>query len=218
MEILPSRKANRRVTTKAKTRNRGGNAQPEAERMPDRNNGRPIVWRQMPGRKNLVKRYLTVNPFAISSTAGGVISFVNSSSQSFITALGTEFTNFAQEYSSFRIKHIEIKFLPRTTSATSVTGPFQGGLAICPWFQFPYANATSLQQSPDYEVVSTLETSRTFVVLPRGPNHQLWNEFGVSIPADREFGLCYAGTHTLAASSEIFGVIVRLLIEFQTIQ
>jgi hypothetical protein len=137
------------------------------------------------------------------STAGGIITLNPVSSQQVLTALGTEFTNFSQEFQSFRILRLRVHFLPATTSATSTTGPYQGGLLVAPWSQLLPSAISTLQQSSEKVIFSTLN-ERIIQTQNVTVNAHLWNVVGTSLPADRDFGLAWTNIGTLAVSSTIF--------------
>jgi hypothetical protein len=154
------------------------------------------------------------SPGVILSTAGGLITLNPVSSQQIITALGTEFTNFAQEFQSFRILRLRVHFLPATTSATSTTGPYQGGLLVAPWSQLVPSAISTLQQSSEKVIFSTLN-ERIIQTRNVTANSHLWNVTGTALPADRDFGLAWTNVGTLAASSTIFVTSYELDVVFR---
>jgi len=163
---------------------------------------------------NIVRRSFAVGQ-DISSTAGGAITLTALSGQAVITALGTEWTNFAQEFQQFRITRIATRFFPSTTSATSVTGPYQAGMYGCSFAGFVPTTASTLAQGKPLLKWSTLDECEVTIHGSRFPNSKLWNIYNVAIPADRDYGFAYTNAGTLAASSRIFSTLIELSAEFQ---
>jgi hypothetical protein len=155
----------------------------------------------------------------ISSTAGGDVTIASIGVMTTVnTTLGTEFTNYAQEYQQYRVKSMKIHAIPSTTSATTTTGPYQTGMIICPYLQLPLTALNSLQQAEQKEIWSTLQETKVFLRSPLNAN--LWNEFNVAYPADRDFGFSYglliAGS--FAASSRVATFAVEIDVEFRRAQ
>jgi hypothetical protein len=156
----------------------------------------------------------------VTSDAGGSVAIASLTVAGQInTTLGTEFTNYAQEYQQFRVKSIKAHFWPSTTSATSTTGPYQGALILAPYIQFPLTALTSLQQAEQKEIWSTLQETKVYLSSISFDNGKLWNEFGVTYPQDRDFGFSYGllGS-SVAASSRIGQWAVELVVEFRKAQ
>jgi len=177
-----------------------------------------MVILKSPQLNRVVRRHFTLTG-TINSTVGGLIAVGNASVGSTISGLSTLWTNYAQEYQEYRVLWFEIYLSPSTTSATSTTGPYQGQMFICPWRQLVPNSSQTAYQSPELVVFSTLE-ERAIKVSAKGfPNAQLWNQYGVSYPADRDFGIIFfsAGS-TLAVSSNIFSYAIRILAEFKVPQ
>jgi hypothetical protein len=176
--------------------------------------GKFVLFKGLPALGKAIDRWFT-NKGTLSSGVGGTITITTISCGDIITALGTEFTNFSQEFEQYRLNAIEVHFLPATVNATSVTGPYQGAMELCPWQQLRLTGAASIDQSPSMATFSTLE-EENFRFLPRMPNEKLWNSVGVALPVDRDFGLAYASFGaTLAASSVIFNIAQRLHVTFR---
>jgi hypothetical protein len=131
-----------------------------------------------------------------------------------ITALGAEWSNYAQEYQEFRVKRLGFHFFPCTTSATSTTGPYQGGMIAAPWQQNAISNVGSLEQGSALIKFSTLEEKEIWVV-PQFSNNKLWTDTQVTLTADKEFGLSFAGVGALALNSQIYQVLYQMEVEFQ---
>jgi len=161
----------------------------------------------------------TIRKFAysgsISSSAGGAIVVTAPAVGAAITALGTEWSNFAQEYQQFRVLSFKYYFAPATTNATSVTGPYQGFVIISPWCQQAPTTIASIEQSTELVKFSTLEEKEIEVRSVNFNNAKLWNQYNIALPADRDFGLAFASVGTLAASSVIFYVLAEIQAEFR---
>jgi len=155
----------------------------------------------------------------VTSTAGGDVSIASVGVASAVNSLlGTEFSNYAQEYQQYRVKSIKLHSLPSTTSAVTSTGPFQTALIVVPYFQLPLTTLNSLQQAEQKEVWSTLQETKVFVSSPLNAN--LWNEFNVTYPADRDFGFTYglAIAGSFAASSRVATFVVEIDVELRRAQ
>jgi len=162
-------------------------------------------------------RHFTVKG-TISSSAGGVISFATYSAADAIATLGSEWTNFAQEFQQFRPIWFEAQFFPATVNATSVTGPYQGAVQLSPWQQFRPSTTTTIDQAVDLATFSTLEEYR-IRVQPHFTNERLWTPVGTTLAVDRDFGIAYASAGaTLALSSVIYTSIIRFAAAFQVPQ
>jgi len=161
-----------------------------------------------------VKRTFTASG-TIQSTAAGAITLAATGCQDLITSLGTEFSNYGQEYSEFNVKKIGLHLFPSTTSATSTTGPYQGGFVMSDWAQLKPTTLTSMFQSDALIKKSTLEEFEYNVRAPNLPNFKLWNPIGTAIPIDRDFGFAYSSVSTLAVSSNIYSALFELDVEFR---
>ena len=151
--------------------------------------------------------------FLISSDASGTIPLASISASGLITALGSEFTNFAQEFQEYKVVSLGVRFFPSTTSATSSTGPYQGGL-IGSAFQGLAPTATSsIQQAEQLVKFSTLE-EREIVVSAASRNNE-WTITTASLPAKQNFGFAYYGLGSLAVSSRIFVALEEVRVIFR---
>jgi hypothetical protein len=150
-----------------------------------------------------------------ASDASGLITLNASGCADVIGFLGTEFSNFAQEWTEFRVKSYSLHWFPSTTNATSTTGPFQGGYVVAPWAQLKPTTLTSMQQSNQLVKFSTMEEKEICVIRPTGPNFLLWNPVGTVLPIDRDFGLVESGISTVAVSSTIYTRLYELEVEFR---
>jgi len=150
-----------------------------------------------------------------SSDASGNLLFFSTGCADIIGFLGTEWTNFAQEYSEFRVRSLGYWFAPATVNAVSSTGPYQGGMVAAPWAQIKPTGANSIFQSNELIKFSTLEEKEVVVKAPNGANFQLWTAYGTTVPIDRDFGLTFFSVGTLAASSKIYTVVYELWADFK---
>lgn len=207
-QIVPN--ITRKMNVRSKQRQGNSNKSKSRQEEPQ---GELVILKPSINVNRIVRRKFRTGA-TISSTAGGVISFATISVSQVITALGSEFTNFAQEYLEYRVMSIRRWFIPSTTNATSTTGPYQGGVVAGAWQQLTMPSSVSLLQSNELVEFSTLEEKK-ILVLPRFTNSKLWNAYGVAYPADRDFGLAWYGVGTLAVSSQIFAYIDELHVEFQ---
>jgi len=156
----------------------------------------------------------------ISTTAGGSVAVAAITTANLISALGAEFTNFAQEFQEFRVKRLRTHFLPSTTSATSTTGPYQGSMIVAPWKQFVPTTISTLYQGAQKEVFSTLQETKVQQTSAGFPNALLWTGTNAAIVSDRDFGIAYASltASTMAASTRLFSLYHELVIEFRLAQ
>jgi len=156
----------------------------------------------------------------ISTTAGGAVAVAAITTANLITALGTEFTNFSQEFQEFRVKRLRSHFLPSTTSATVSTGPYQGAMIVSPWKQFVPTTISTLEQSSQKEVFSTLQETKVQQSSAGFPNALLWTGTNAAIVSDRDFGIAYASlpASPMAASTRLFSLYHELVIEFRLAQ
>jgi hypothetical protein len=218
MEYVPIRKQNmslsRTVKSKGRQSSQPGKKGDSGSFGPD---GRMVKFVMNP--KSSVVRRKFLATFVIASGAGGDVPIASIGVAGMVNSfLGTEFTNYAQEYQQYRVKSIKIHSLPRTTSATSTTGPYQTAFIIAPYLQFPLTTLNSLQQAEQKEVWSTLQETKVFVASPLNAN--LWNEFNVTYPADRDFGFSYglSVASTFAASSSVALFSTEIDVEFRRAQ
>jgi len=154
----------------------------------------------------------------IGSDVSGNVALLSYGTADIISALGVEWTNFAQEFQEFRVKKLGFWFTPSTTSATSVSGPFQGGMVGAPWSQLKPTGVNSLYQSNDLVKWSTLEEKEIDIIAPTTVNAKLFTPYGTAIVLDRDFGFSFQSISpgTLAASSRIFTLLFEMWVEFRT--
>lgn len=178
--------------------------------------GRMVIFR-MNMRNQTVRRTFLFSHF-LSTLGTGFLPVTSYSVSTFVnTDLGSEFTNFAQEFQTYRVMSFKVHFLPSTTSATSTTGPYQSALICCPFIQLPLVNTSSLQQGYQKEIWSSLQETKCFMRAPK--NALLWNEFNVAYPIDRDYGFTIASIgNTMALSSRICDAILEGIVEFRGAQ
>lgn len=220
MESLPfitgRTKSNRTAVIRTKAaKKQAGSSRRRRSNLPNEPQSELVVLRPSLVQRRVMRQYGLKSTF--SSSAGGVIAAASQAVSTIITSLGTEFTNFAQEFQSYRVKSMKVRMFPATVNATSTTGPFQGGMLIAPWSQFPLTADASILQSNQLVKFSTLEEKEIEILNPL-LNTKLWNEYGVAYPADRDFGFSYSSIGTLAASSVIYYVLYQLEVEHQAPQ
>jgi len=154
----------------------------------------------------------------LNSSAAGIIALTNFSAQDIVSGLGSEFSNFAQEFQQFRIRQMGGRFFPATTNATSTTGPYQGAMILAPWAQLRPSTANTVNQSDQLVQWSTLEEKEICVPSPNQGNFKLFNVTNVAMVVDRDYGISYFSLGTLAVSSAIFVVNWFIIVEFATPQ
>jgi len=171
--------------------------------------GKLVIFRMTQSSSPSVKRKFAYGQI-VSSTGAGAITLLAISFADAVTALSTEWSNFAQEFQEFRPVCLRIYFCPATTSATATTGPYQGAMALAPWQQFRIVAFSTIQQSNELTKFSTLE-EKEVVIYPKMPNDKLWNQVGVAFPVDRDFGLAFLSFGSvLAVSSVIFSLMIEV--------
>jgi len=213
---MPKIVPNVSYTTKSKTRARNGQKQGGTKKksIPDEPQGKLVILNPRLYSRTVTRKFAYSG--SVSSSAGGAVALVAASVSGAITGLRTEWTNFAQEYQQFKVLSFKYYFAPATTNATSVTGPYQGFMMVAPWCQQAQTTSASVQQSTELVKFSTLEEKEIEVRSQRFANAaNLWNQYNVAYPADRDFGLTYVSVGTLAASSVIFYVLAELQAEFR---
>jgi len=212
--VIPKRNRNNTNAQKPQSRQRTGNRMRENSKMEQNlNSGELIVLR--PKTTNVsVSRKFSVTALR-ATDASGNLTISSYGFQDIVGLLGSEFSNFAQEWQEYRPKSLSVHLFPMTTNATSSTGPYQGGLIVAPWAQVKVATLAGMQQSNSLVKMSTLEEKEIKVNRPAGPNFLLWNPYGTSIPIDRDFGLSDLGLTTLAVSSNIFTKLYEIEVEFR---
>jgi len=203
----------KRVKGKAQTRSRNGQSSKNENKRPD-SRGSLVIFKPTL-RSQTVDRSFRI-PGLIRSTAAGVIALTATGGQDIITSLGTEWSNFAQEFSEFRVKSVGIEFTPSTTNSTATTGPYQGVLLVTPWAQLKPTTSASVLQADQITKFSTLEEREVQVNPPAFPNAALWNPVGTALPIDRDYGFTYISVGSvLAVSSDIFTGIFKIHAEFK---
>jgi len=218
METVTSRSRNQaKGKNRANARQRG-----RAKQATGGSEGREVgpdskltLWKPPSKKSGVVVRVFRI-PGTASSTAGGALTLVATGCAALITALGTEFTNFAQEFQEYRVKALETTFFPATTSATSVTGPYQVGVLCTPWWQFVPATLVTMEQSVQMKEWSSLYMEK--VMVKGFANSDLWTPTTAAIVADRDFGIAYQSVGTFAASSLVFVTLGKLTVEFRQAQ
>jgi len=162
----------------------------------------------------IIKRRFTVNS-NISSDASGVVVLTATGAADIITLLGTEFSNFSQEFSEYRVLTVGVHIFPSTTNATSSTGPYQGGILLAPWAQLKPTTLDNVRQSDSLVKFSTLEEKNVRIMAPNGPNFKLWTGTSTALALDRDFGFTWVSVGTLAVTSRIFTALFELEVEFR---
>jgi hypothetical protein len=217
MEFIHTRKSKKSTKQNAKkrapsTQRRGGDSQAFG---PD---GRMVIFKVNTTSTQVSRNFLATSLVSSDASGGVAISSI-SVANAVNSLLGTEFTNYAQEYQQYRVMNIKAHFWPSTTSATSTTGPYQGALIAAPYVQFPVTSITSLQQAEQKEIWSTLQETKFFLSGSGFENAKLWNEFGVTYPQDRDYGFSYGllGS-SLAASSRVGQFALQIVCQFRKAQ
>jgi hypothetical protein len=156
-------------------------------------------------------------PIDVSTDASGVLSLAAETYgvANVIGLLGSEFTNYSQEYQQFRPLSLGGRFFPATTNATSTTGPYQTGMILVPWSQARPGGANALYQSRQKVFFSTLE-EKEVEVRANFENARLWNSTLVALPADRDFGFAFLNLSNTAVSTRLFTLMFTLVCEFTT--
>lgn len=178
--------------------------------------GRMILFKKLPARLGKATRVLALDS-TLSTTAGGIVNVNSFSVSGFLTALGTEFTNFAQEYQSFRVRSFKIHCLPVLVGNTSLAGASanQGVLVAAPWHQFPLTARSSVMQAARKAIWSMAEETK-FQVMMDMDNDKLWNEFGVAYPADRDYGVTFcSGSAATFVSSVVAICFQEAVVDFR---
>jgi len=210
--VNPQRKPNRTTSSKHTTRGRQGTGSKNNKKTTFQPQGMLVVLRGV-SETNSVVRHFSVG-VTLSSSATGVIPQQSPGGATIITALGAEWSNFAQEFQQYRIRKLGFHFFPCTTAATSTTGPYQGGMIATNWQQNALSNTGSIEQSAKLIKWSTLEEKNPWV-LPSFENAKLWNDATIALPVDRDYGLSYASVGALALNSQIFQVLYEMEVEFR---
>ena len=205
-------------SVKSRSRARQGTVNSQDKKKMDAPNSNRVVLTPQIFSRSVMRRFVSTGN--ISSNASGVVTLVSYGCADTITALGTEWTNFAQEFQEFRVAAFASWFTPSTTNATSVTGPYQGAMIACAWAQLKPTNEATIFQSNQLVKFSTLEEKEIVVNRPATGNALLFNPYGTAVPIDRDFGLSLQSvqTGTLAASSRIFTSLTEMWVEFRTPQ
>jgi len=214
--VLPRPAPNISLRSKAgvRSQNKTGNKRKTKTIEPQ---GKLVIFRMRNRESPIVQRKFAYG-LVISSTGAGAITLNSIAFSAAVTALSTEWSNFAQEFQEFRPVCLRVYFAPATTSATSVTGPYQGAMALAPWQQFPIVSFSTIQQSNELVKFSTLE-EKEVIIYPNMTNDKLWNQTGVAFPGDRDFGFAYLSFgSTLALSSVIFSAFVEVEAQFKNPQ
>jgi hypothetical protein len=212
---ISSRKVNKKNRAKTRGKKSSGTKSGDSGQFgPD---GRMVIFR-MNQRSQTVSRVFML-PHFISTLGTGFVPITSYGVADLInTGLGTEFTNFAQEFQQYRVMSFKAHILPSTTSATSTTGPYQSSLICVPYIQLPLVNLTSLQQGAQKEIWSSLQETKVYMRAFK--NALLWNEFNIAYPADRDFGftIASAGLGAMAVSSRICDVLLEAVVQFRGAQ
>lgn len=211
--MRPRGTTNVSLTTKSRAKANSKQAPKGKNKQNDNPQGR-LVRLQPKVFSPVVRRRFVIGTNANSDASGNIPIFATGCAD-VIGFLGTEWSNFAQEFSEFRVESLGYWFAPATTNATSSAGPYQGGILAAPWAQLKPVSANSLYQSNEIIKFSTLEEKEVVVRRPSGANFQLWTAFGTAIPIDRDYGLSYISAGTLATSSKIYTVVYEVWAEFK---
>jgi len=214
---LPRKQFKKSIKSKARPRANAGSSRPgdTGDYGPD---GKMVIFSNRFTDKRVTRTFGIDG--TVSSTGAGLITLAAISGINLITALGSEFTNFSQEFQEFRVKRIRSHFLPSTTSATSTTGPYQGAMIVAPWKQFVPTTLSTLEQGAQKEIFSTLQETKVQCSSAGFPNAMLWTATSSAIVADRDFGIAYTllPASPIAVSSRIFSLYHEMVIEFRIAQ
>lgn len=215
MDYVYSRKS-KKSNTKGKPRAKATQSSKSGDSGSFGPDGKMVIFR-LAAKSMTAKRKFMIGT-TISSSAGGAVGIASISVMNLVNSgLGTEFSNFAQEYQQYRVMSIKAHFLPSTTSATSITGPYQASVLVVPYYQINPTSASSLQQAEQKEVFSTLQETKVF--LRAFPNALLWNEYNITYPADRDFGFAYGSVAgTVANSTRVYDLLTEIDCEFRRAQ
>jgi hypothetical protein len=199
------------VRTMTSTTQQGGK-----KRGKQTNRGQMVLFRHVRDQSH-VNRVLR-SSLTLSSTAGGVIALANVASTGVTST--PDWTNISQEFASYRVRRLKIYFRPATVNATSITGPYQGCLYVCRWWQFAPATISGIEQTPEVAIISTLEEfsyENNYLGFSKA---QEFTSTGSSILADSVYGMSFitpAGTAGLALSSIIYSLVVEYDVEFMAV-
>ena len=159
----------------------------------------------------------TLNIFTTAvTTAGGVIS-IQPRSASAVTA-APSWGNISQEFESYRVREVRVRFVPSTTNATSTTGPYQSMIMVGRWAQLSPTTQGNLEQKGDTVYHSTLEEFEYDANFLGIKELQDWIPVGTGLATAQNYGIAYmtpAGVSALAASSDIFSVRTQFVVEFK---
>jgi hypothetical protein len=174
--------------------------------------GRMIMYRHI-NKDNKVERVMR-RAVTISSNASGIIPVATYTSDSVTSSL--DWAAFSGEFQNYRVKEMKIRFVPATTNATSVTGPYQGILALSRFWALAPTSTTNMASEPSILFASTLEEFTVDNNWLGFKDAEEWSPVGTSLLASNIFGIAFAtfGGATLAASSVIFSAVVEYRTEF----
>ena len=204
--------ASKSIKSKSRARNGASTGQKDQQRRREPQ-GTLVTLTAGIAQKSVMRRFSLAG--TVSSDASGIIALTASGCADLISALGTEWTNFSQEYAEFRPLRYGIRFFPSTTNATSSTGPYQTGVVACTWAQLKPTSVNSIYQASEMIKWSTLE-EKEIGVKANFANSKLWNPVGTAMPIDRDFGLAYIGLASVAVSSRVFTILFEMDAEFRT--
>lgn len=219
-QVTPFNRQGKNTTRSIKSTARARQGTGTKGKKPTRDNpqGRLVVLRPSISAPIVQRRFVVSSN--VSSDGSGGITIASRGIADFISAAGTEWTNFAQEFLEFRVVSLGYWFVPATTNATSSTGPYQAGMLAGPWAQLKPTNVSSIQQSCTLVKWSTLEEKEIMIVRPTTVNANAFNPYGTAVPIDRDWGISYAlaPNMAVAVTSRIFGLCEEMWVEFRTPQ
>jgi len=175
-----------------------------------------VVMTNRQATKTVLRHFSTSG--SVSTTAGGAISQGVISGAGTISALGSQFSDFSQEFQEFRVRAIEVIFSPAVTSGTPTTGPYAIQLGVAPWRQFQPTSGRTLAQNDEYNVFSSLEERGYSLKCGAFENGKLWTTVGSTLVTDRDFGFSYIGLQTGPASSVLLQSTINMWVEFKEAQ
>lgn len=153
------------------------------------------------------------NIATVSSNGSGAIALVSNATSTVTSS--SDWANISQEFSLYRVRRMRFKFFPATTSATSVTGPYQSVVMVARWWGLSPSGESTLRQDETAGFHSTLEEFEMDTNYAGYPEAQEFIPVGTALPY--VYGFAYAtptGSAVLALSSVIYTKIVEFEVEF----
>lgn len=191
-----------------KTASKSGNARKKNTK--NSNTGTHMIMHKHISGSSRVTKYFT-SASNISSDASG------SFGVSFNSDLARSSPNFgaiSADYQSFRVKQISLRMFPSTTSATSVTGPYQGAVALSRWWGKAPTGNQGVLNDQFHETFSTLEEFKFETNWLGFKDAEEWAPVGTAILASNDYGIYLVNIGGFAATCKVFIYEVTYVLEF----